>query len=178
LWSWRGNIPSAEPSTVEKDLKVGLPIGIPNHTPVTNQTFYLLNSNIYDRKLDQASVCEPTNFSCRFAGRWSRGGARHLCDPKRGLNARYTIDSRADSFAINLIAPPMSVTALAGRHDINHNDANLIEFEDELAHRKMGPACGVSAAHRRETVAISIIAFGEFAEGFADPRALVDRTRR
>ena len=50
----------------------------------------------------------------------------------------------------------------------------LIEFEDELAHRKIGPACGVLAAHRRETVAISIITFGEFAEGFADPRALVE----
>jgi predicted nucleic acid-binding protein len=50
----------------------------------------------------------------------------------------------------------------------------LIEFEDELAHRKMGPARGTLAAHRRETVAISIIAFGEFAEGFADPRALVE----
>jgi hypothetical protein len=47
----------------------------------------------------------------------------------------------------------------------------LIEFEGELAHRKIGPARGVLAAHRRETVAISIIAFGKFAEGFADPRA-------
>jgi predicted nucleic acid-binding protein len=50
----------------------------------------------------------------------------------------------------------------------------LIEFEGELAHRKIGPARGVLAAHRRETVAISIIAFGEFAEGFADPRTLVE----
>jgi predicted nucleic acid-binding protein len=50
----------------------------------------------------------------------------------------------------------------------------LIEFEDELAHKKLGPAHGVLAARRRETVAISIITFGEFAEGFADPRALVE----
>ena len=49
----------------------------------------------------------------------------------------------------------------------------LIEFEDELAHQKMGPARSTLAARRRETVAISIIALGEFAEGFADPRALV-----
>jgi predicted nucleic acid-binding protein len=49
----------------------------------------------------------------------------------------------------------------------------LIEFEDELLHRKMGPAHGVLAAHRRETAAVSIITLGEFAEGFADPRALV-----
>lgn len=50
----------------------------------------------------------------------------------------------------------------------------LIEFEDELAHRKAGPAQGVLAAHRRQTAAISIITLGEFAEGFADPRALVE----
>jgi predicted nucleic acid-binding protein len=50
----------------------------------------------------------------------------------------------------------------------------LIEFEDELAHQKIGPARGVLAARRREKVAISIITFGEFAEGFADPRALVE----
>lgn len=50
----------------------------------------------------------------------------------------------------------------------------LIEFEDELAHRKMGPARGILAAHRRQTVAISIITLGEFAEGFTDPRALVE----
>ena len=50
----------------------------------------------------------------------------------------------------------------------------LIEFEDELAHRKMGPAHGVLAAHRRQAAAISIIALGEFAEGFTDPRALVE----
>jgi len=50
----------------------------------------------------------------------------------------------------------------------------LIEFEGELAAKKMGPAHGVLAARRRETVGISIITFGEFAEGFADPRALVE----
>jgi predicted nucleic acid-binding protein len=50
----------------------------------------------------------------------------------------------------------------------------LIEFEGELAAKKMGPAHDVLAARRRETVGISIITFGEFAEGFADPRALVE----
>jgi predicted nucleic acid-binding protein len=50
----------------------------------------------------------------------------------------------------------------------------LIEFERELAHRKMGPAHGVLSAHRRRTAAISIITLGEFAEGFADPRALIE----
>jgi predicted nucleic acid-binding protein len=50
----------------------------------------------------------------------------------------------------------------------------LIEFEDELVHKKLGPARCVLAARRRETVAISIITFGEFAEGFSDPRALVE----
>jgi predicted nucleic acid-binding protein len=50
----------------------------------------------------------------------------------------------------------------------------LIEFEDELTHRKMGPARGVLAANRRQTAAISIITLGEFAEGFTDPRALVE----
>jgi hypothetical protein len=32
----------------------------------------------------------------------------------------------------------------------------LIEFEDELAHQKIGPARSVLAAHRRKTVAISM----------------------
>ena len=50
----------------------------------------------------------------------------------------------------------------------------LVEFEDELSHQTMGPARGVLTARRRETVAISIITLGEFAEGFADPRALVE----
>jgi hypothetical protein len=43
-----------------------------------------------------------------------------------------------------------------------------------LAHRKIGPARGALAAHRRQTAAISIITLGEFAEGFADPRTLVE----
>jgi len=50
----------------------------------------------------------------------------------------------------------------------------LVEFEDELAHRKMGPARGALTARRREAVAISIITLGEFAEGFTDPRAAVE----
>jgi predicted nucleic acid-binding protein len=50
----------------------------------------------------------------------------------------------------------------------------LIEFEDELAHRRMGPAHGALAAHRRQTAAISIITLGEFAESFTDPRAFVE----
>jgi len=49
----------------------------------------------------------------------------------------------------------------------------LIEFEDDLAHREMGPAHGVLAANRRQTAAISVITLGEFAEGIADPRALL-----
>jgi predicted nucleic acid-binding protein len=50
----------------------------------------------------------------------------------------------------------------------------LIEFEDELANRKAGPASAVLASHRRQAVAISIITLGEFAEGFEDPKALVE----
>jgi predicted nucleic acid-binding protein len=50
----------------------------------------------------------------------------------------------------------------------------LVEFEDELSHQEIGPARCVLTARRRETVAISIITFGEFAEGFTDPRALVE----
>ncbi|MGO9802335.1 MAG: type II toxin-antitoxin system VapC family toxin [Steroidobacteraceae bacterium] len=50
----------------------------------------------------------------------------------------------------------------------------LIEFEDELANRKSGPARAVLASYRRQAVAISIITLGEFAEGFEDPRALVE----
>ena len=49
----------------------------------------------------------------------------------------------------------------------------LIEFEDELANRTSGPARSALASHRRQAVAISIITLGEFAEGFEDPRALV-----
>ncbi len=50
----------------------------------------------------------------------------------------------------------------------------LIEFEDELVSRKSGPARAVLAAHRRQAAAISIITLGEFAEGFADPKALLE----
>jgi tRNA(fMet)-specific endonuclease VapC len=50
----------------------------------------------------------------------------------------------------------------------------LVEFEDELSHRKVGPAHGVLTRQRRRTAAISIITLGEFAEGFVDPRALVE----
>jgi predicted nucleic acid-binding protein len=62
----------------------------------------------------------------------------------------------------------------AGRAMLLLDTSFLIEFEDELAHRKMGPAYGVLAAHRRQTASISIITLGEFAEGFADPRALLE----
>jgi predicted nucleic acid-binding protein len=50
----------------------------------------------------------------------------------------------------------------------------LIEFEDELVNRVSGPARAVLAGHRRRPAVISIITLGEFAEGFADPRALVE----
>jgi tRNA(fMet)-specific endonuclease VapC len=50
----------------------------------------------------------------------------------------------------------------------------LVEFEDELVNRKGGPARAVLTAHRRQAVAISIITLGEFAEGFTDPRALLE----
>jgi hypothetical protein len=50
----------------------------------------------------------------------------------------------------------------------------LIEFEDELVNRKSGPARAVLATQRRQAVAISIITLGEFAEGFTDPKALVE----
>jgi predicted nucleic acid-binding protein len=50
----------------------------------------------------------------------------------------------------------------------------LIAFEDELAHRNTGPAHNLLASHRRRTAAISIITLGEFAEGFTDPRVLVE----
>ena len=50
----------------------------------------------------------------------------------------------------------------------------LIELEDELINRKSGPARAVLAAHRRQAAAISIITLGEFAEGFTDPRALLE----
>ena len=50
----------------------------------------------------------------------------------------------------------------------------LIEFEDELANRKTGPARAVLTSHRRQAVAISIITLGQFAQAFEDSRALVE----
>ena len=50
----------------------------------------------------------------------------------------------------------------------------LIEFEAELVNRKSGPARAVLTAHRRQAAAISIITLGEFAEGFTDPKALLE----
>jgi hypothetical protein len=50
----------------------------------------------------------------------------------------------------------------------------LIEFEDELVDGKRGAAHAVLARNRRQVAAISIITLGEFAEGFVDPRALVE----
>jgi predicted nucleic acid-binding protein len=48
----------------------------------------------------------------------------------------------------------------------------LVEFEDELANERPGPASALLAARRKMPVAISIITLGEFAEGFLDPVAL------
>lgn len=62
----------------------------------------------------------------------------------------------------------------AGRAMLLLDTSFLIEFEDELARRKIGAAHGVLARHRRQAAAISIITLGEFAEGFVDPRALVE----
>ena len=50
----------------------------------------------------------------------------------------------------------------------------LVEFEDELAHERPGPATALLAARRKMPVAISIITVGEFAEGFLDPVALYE----
>jgi predicted nucleic acid-binding protein len=50
----------------------------------------------------------------------------------------------------------------------------LVEFEDELVNRRPGAATTVLAARRRQAAAISIITLGEFAEGFTDPRSLVE----
>ncbi len=50
----------------------------------------------------------------------------------------------------------------------------LVEFEGELVDRRSGLATAVLAAHRRQAAAISIVTLGEFAEGFTDPRALVE----
>jgi predicted nucleic acid-binding protein len=48
----------------------------------------------------------------------------------------------------------------------------LIEFEDELASERPGPASSLLAARRAMPAAISIVTLGEFAEGFLDPVAL------
>ncbi len=48
----------------------------------------------------------------------------------------------------------------------------LIEFEDEVAADRAGPASAVLAARRTVPAAISIVTLGEFAEGFLDPVAL------
>jgi predicted nucleic acid-binding protein len=48
----------------------------------------------------------------------------------------------------------------------------LIEFEDELASKRAGPATALLASRRAMSVAISIVTLGEFAEGFLDPVAL------
>jgi hypothetical protein len=48
----------------------------------------------------------------------------------------------------------------------------LIEFEDELANERPGPASALLAARRAMPAAISIVTLGEFAEGFLDPVAL------
>jgi predicted nucleic acid-binding protein len=48
----------------------------------------------------------------------------------------------------------------------------LVEFENELANERPGPATALLAARRMVPVAISIITVGEFAEGFLDPVAL------
>ena len=48
----------------------------------------------------------------------------------------------------------------------------LIEFEDELASNRPGPATALLMARRAMPAAISIVTLGEFAEGFLDPVAL------
>ncbi|HWW19245.1 MAG TPA: type II toxin-antitoxin system VapC family toxin [Steroidobacteraceae bacterium] len=48
----------------------------------------------------------------------------------------------------------------------------LIEFEREIAANQPGVATAVLAMHRSMPVAISVVALGEFAEGFTDPQAL------
>lgn len=47
----------------------------------------------------------------------------------------------------------------------------LIELEDELVKRRPAAATALLGVHRRSPVAISIITFGEFAEGFTDPQS-------
>ncbi|MBS0364570.1 MAG: type II toxin-antitoxin system VapC family toxin [Proteobacteria bacterium] len=48
----------------------------------------------------------------------------------------------------------------------------LIEFEEEIAKNRPGAATAVLTARRARPVAVSIIALGEFAEGYSDPQAL------
>jgi predicted nucleic acid-binding protein len=48
----------------------------------------------------------------------------------------------------------------------------LIEFENELARARPGPASALLATRRKVPAAISIVTLGEFAEGFLDPVAL------
>jgi predicted nucleic acid-binding protein len=48
----------------------------------------------------------------------------------------------------------------------------LIEFEDELASERPGPASALLASRRMLPAAISIVTLGEFAGGFLDPVAL------
>ena len=48
----------------------------------------------------------------------------------------------------------------------------LVEFEDELASHRSGPASSVLSNRRSAPAAISIVTLGEFAEGFIDPVAL------
>lgn len=50
----------------------------------------------------------------------------------------------------------------------------LIEFEEELASQRPGPASAVLGARRAMPAAISIVTLGEFAERFLDPVALND----
>jgi predicted nucleic acid-binding protein len=47
----------------------------------------------------------------------------------------------------------------------------LIEFEDEVLRRRPAAASAILGAHRHMPVGISIVALGEFAEGFTDPVA-------
>ena len=54
----------------------------------------------------------------------------------------------------------------------------LVEFEDELASERSGPACALLAGRRSQPAAISIVTLGEFAEGFVDPVALNEFVRQ
>jgi predicted nucleic acid-binding protein len=44
----------------------------------------------------------------------------------------------------------------------------LVALEEEFSQRQQGPARALLGAHRREAGAISVVALGEFAEGFED----------